>query len=622
MWLLRCAEKLNNRGMPVKRLLQAPFVLALTILAACNGTAVVTLTSTASTDNFLAYRVGLTAVQLQTSDGKSTLKVLPTGTMVDLANLTNVSEVLGAASVTKGTYTSALITLDYSSAQIVYDDGSVSGVALTPLGANGQAAGQISVTTTLDPSELFRITLKQSARLALDFKLAASNLVNVANKTVTITPLIAASAQPIDTKAVRIRGPIMGVNSTTLVFTSGVQPFDGSVSGLGQLAIAESDVTSFEVNGTSSTGAAGLAQLAGLSSGVLAVTYGTLTAVDTLSSTGATTSSTDVAFAATQVLAGSSVQGSGFDRITGVVSARSGNTLTIEDATLIGNDATNTFIPGTTIVNIGPNTVITLFGQGTTDFFTPLQVSVGSVIDAYGTVSTGNSGLATLDASAGRIRLNVTNVAGLVTEQGSGTLIINITSLGGRAVAAFDFVGTGADAGQYSVATGTLDLSNAIVGAPILATGSPSAFGTTVPNFTATSLLDPTTIQAELVVDWGAGTVAPFVTFDGTQIDLDARNNGIGQRHEIQVGAQNIDVVGLTSDPLITPSVSGSSALFAIGHSVSGTVENFNSYAAFITQLQSELDGTTLAEGLTALGQYTASTFAFSATSMTLVLNN
>jgi hypothetical protein len=62
--------------------------------------------------------------------------------------------------------------------------------------------------------------------------------------------------------------------------------------------------------------------------------------------------------------------------------------------------------------------------------------------------------------------------------------------------------------------------------------------------------------------------------------------------------------------------------VFSIGHSGSSTVESFNTYGAFITQLQSELNGVTLATGMTAIGQYTASTSAFSATSITLFLNN
>jgi len=51
-------------------------------------------------------------------------------------------------------------------------------------------------------------------------------------------------------------------------------------------------------------------------------------------------------------------------------------------------------------------------------------------------------------------------------------------------------------------------------------------------------------------------------------------------------------------------------------------IESFNGYDAFITQLQSELNGGTQATGMTAVGQYTAATFAFSATSITLFLNN
>src|SRR5579863_10323199 len=122
------------------RLFLAPAAFVLLALAACNGTAVVTLTSTASQDNFLAYRVGLVSVQLE---GKSALRILPASTIVDLTTLTEASEVLGAAAVSKGNYKSALVTLDYSTAQIVYDDGSLNGVVLTPVGANGQALGQV-----------------------------------------------------------------------------------------------------------------------------------------------------------------------------------------------------------------------------------------------------------------------------------------------------------------------------------------------------------------------------------------------------------------------------------------------------------------------------------------------
>jgi hypothetical protein len=633
---------------PWPKLLAVPLGLALLALAACNGTAVVTVTATPSTDTFIAYRVGLDSVQLQTSGGKKTLKVLPAGTTVDFVNLLNLSEVLGIPTAEKGTYTSAVITLDYSAAQIVYDDGSAAGLQLSPVNASGQAVGQISVTANLDPSNPVRIVAKQSTQVALNFNLAATNIVNVSAKTVTITPMFAASALPIDTKQVVMRGPLSGVNSSSLLFTTGLMPFGGTVGGSGQFTFSSSDVTTYEVNGIASTGAVGLAQIGALSAGAPIVTYGTLnssttttdTAVATTTpattSTGTTTTTSTtptvtgttevasttstVSFTASQVLAGSSVEGSGLDRLSGVVSARSGNTLAIEDGTLIASDGSNTFIPGTSIIAIGPNTALTFLGQGAVNANSPQQISVGSTIDAFGTATTTSSGV-TLDASAGRVRLDPTIAAGQVTVQGTGGLTLDLGSLGGRLVSVYDFAGTGADPTQYTVNTGALDLVNSVVGAPVVVSGFPNSFGVTSPDFTATTLLDTTTISAELVVDWGAGTAAPFTTFDTSAITIDVLNTSIGLRHQIQVGSQTINILGLSSDPQIAPAT-GSNTIFSIGHSASGITESFNTYPNFITQLQSELNGTVLVTGITAVGQYTASTFAFSANSITLFLNN
>ena len=341
--------------------LAAPLGAALLALPGCSGTAVVTMTSTASPDNFLAYRVGLVSVQLQASSGNSGLTLLPASTTVDLTTLTDVSEVLGAASATQGTYTTALITLDYSSAEIVYDDGSVNGVTLTPVGANGQALGVVQFKLILDPSDPFRIASKGASQLALDFNLAASNVVNVSGKTVTVTPLIAGSSLPIDAKPVRIRGPLVSVaggatgGSTTSgstvsgstvsgSLTLGIMPFNSAASGGGQLAVILSNASTYEINGIESTGGAGQGQLAALGTGALAVAYGTLATQTTTSGGTQSTAPATVAFFADQILAGSSVEATGLDRVSGIVMARSGNTLAIEDATMVGADGRTVII--------------------------------------------------------------------------------------------------------------------------------------------------------------------------------------------------------------------------------------------------------------------------------------
>jgi hypothetical protein len=632
----------------ISKLLVLPVSVALLTMAACGGSAVVTtLTATPSSDSFIAYRVGLASVQL-TKSGKAGSMVLPTETTVDFTKLFDFSELLGVPGVVKGTYTGALITLDYSAAQIIYDDGSLNGVALTPVDAKGKAVGLVTVGVALDPGDPIVSAAKQVGRLALDFNLAASNVVNLSARTVTITPMISASTLPIDTKQVRIRGPILRSSST--FFATGVQPFDSTTAGSGQLSIEPSDVTTYEINGFVSTGSIGQAQLTALPANTLALTFGTLSistattttpaattpaattpAATTTSPTSAGTAASVVSFAATQVLVDSSVQGLGIDVVSGVVSARSGNTLGIEDATLTQNGGTVTFMPGTTIVNVGPNTLITVFGQGVAAAISPQEISVGSSIEAFGTASqttatqtstaSGTSGVV-LDASAGRVRLDLTTAEGLVTAQGTAALTLNLTSLGGRSISAFDFSGSGAAPNQYGVATQQgVDLTNAIVGAPVVVTGFPSTFGTASPNFTASTLLDPTTIQAELVVDWNGGTAAPFTTSDSTAITFNVSNSSIGTRHQIQIGSQIVDIVGLSSGLTIAPTTAGSEMVFSIGHSTSFTIESFDTYSAFIAQLQSQLNGA-LATGMTAVGQYTVSTSAFSASSITLFLDN
>jgi hypothetical protein len=610
-------------------MLAAPLGAVLLLLAACSGTAVVTMTSTASTDNFLAYRVGLVGVQLQASSGNSGLTVLPASTTVDFATLTEVSEVLAAASVTKGTYTSALITLDYSAAQIVYDDGSVNGVTLTPLGANGQALGQIQIKLTLDPSDPFRVVSKGAVQLALAFNLGASNVVDVSGKTVTVTPLIAGSALPIDAKPVRVRGPLASVAGIASgSFTVNAMPFNSTASGGGALAVILSDTTTYEINGIESTGATGQERLAASGAGALAVAYGTLTNVNQITTTTTVTGSqsaatpTTVSFIANQVLAGSSVQGPGLDRVSGIVAARSGDTLAVEDATLVSAAGLETFLGGTTTVLMGANTLVTVFGQGGTQLNSTLQVSAGSTIDAFGVATVESADTATLDASAGHVRLDTTTASGLVTAQGAGALNLNLAFLGGRAIAPFDFVGSGAAPAQYEVDTPSLDLTNSTPGVPVIVSGLTASFGAPPPNFTASTLLDPTTIQAELVIDYGSGTAAPFTTYNSSAIDVDIRNPSIGARHLIQVGAQTINVLGLASDASIIPDPTAANTVFTIGHAASAGAENFDTFAAFIAQVQAEFQGATLAIGVTAVGQYTASTSTLSATSVTLFLNN
>jgi hypothetical protein len=588
--------------------------LALSLLAACNGTAVVTLS--ASPSHFLTYRVGLVAVELKTADGISSARILPSGTTMDLARLVDAGEVLGAAVVPNGKYSEALVTVDYGSADIIVDDGSVNGRQVTAVDANGQNLGQVQLDLKLDAAGPLHVASNKVARLALDFNLAASNSVDPTQNTVTVTPLIVASAGAVDDRPVRIRGPLLSADTVKLTFTETVTPFEATVGGTGKFVVNSTDATAYEIDGTPYAGTAGLSSLAAASAGEMTVAYGTFDA-------------SDESFAATRVLAGTSVEGGGLDRITGVVGARAGDTLTVRDAGLHSSDGTDSWVAGAASVTVGNATAVTPVAQAGAAVNGPQQISVGSRIVAFGTATTDNAGNVSMDATAGRVRLDDSSASGLVTTQQTGGVTLDLAYLDGRSLAGFDFTGTGtsssadAVAGQYSVGSGGLDLSNATVGSPLEVSGLVASFGAAPADFNATALEDSTTLQAQLVIDWGAaGTATPFMALNSADLDLDIHNAGIGQRHQIDIGAQSVDLTGLQADPLIVPDGTATRIVYAIGHASTLSVDNFHTFAAFVAALQSDLNGTTLAYNLTAEGHFAAADGTFTARAITVYLNN
>ena len=82
-----------------------------------------------------------------------------------------------------------------------------------------------------------------------------------------------------------------------------------------------------------------------------------------------------------------------------------------------------------------------------------------------------------------------------------------------------------------------------------------------------------------------------------------------------------MNLSGIAQNPQIVPGTAANT-VFTIGHSVTGSFESFNTYSAFIARLQTELTGSVLASGITAVGQYTSNNYSFSASSITLTLQN
>jgi hypothetical protein len=112
------------------------------------------------------------------------------------------------------------------------------------------------------------------------------------------------------------------------------------------------------------------------------------------------------------------------------------------------HDDDSHFARGTVQVTIGPNTKVTKNGAAAA----PGDISVGQSIEAFGAAapmsSSAMSGDWTLDATAGRVRMQPTSIYGFVKQTSAGMVTLQLASIAGRRVSAFNFAGTGMSAAQ------------------------------------------------------------------------------------------------------------------------------------------------------------------------------
>jgi len=580
------------------------------------------LTMTDAEGDFLSYTVNLTSLQLQTAAGAS-VETIPAVTKVDFAQLVDLTEVISAGQIPAAEYVSATLTLDYAGANITADDGTGKAVTLKPVDAKGAAlTGAVMVTVKLDNANHLRITPDRTGRLAFDFNLAASNTVDLAAATVMVSPTLVATVVPADNKRTRVRGQLVSSSTTANDFVLNVQPFHDQTKTNGQVTVDVSTTTAYQVNGTAFVGAAGLAALAALPADTMVAAFGTVN----------TTTQTITAAA---VLAGSSLENPSKDEVSGTVIARSGNTLTLRRATMWHHDGGDFESENQDVtVMVGANTAVT--EEGMMGAFTIADISVGQHVDAFGMVSTASSGGSgsgdgskTLDATAGAVRLEITSAWGVVTNLATGSVTVNLKSLDGLPVSAFNFAGTGtstamdAMATAYVINTGMLSQAGLAMNAPARVMGFVTPFGKAPPDFTAQTLVNFSAVPEALLVDWAQkGSAMAFTGLTAMSTSLQLNLAGVDKLHFIQMGPELIDLTTLATGPTIVPDTMAMNGVFAIGHRGMYKTESFNTFAAFITALAADLTPAGTVVDLAATGQYDSATNTFTANRIAVLIND
>jgi hypothetical protein len=559
--------------------------------ATTDGTVLIGLTD--ADGDFLHYTVDVVSLALERADG-STVETLPTTGRLDFAGYRDLTELFTAARVPLGTYVAGSITLDYSTADLQVESAGAAVPAIA-VDRDGNALTRYTLRIQLANGRPLVVGPGIPALLSVDFDLDASHEVDLTRSPaiVTTAPFLVAELEPVDEKDLRVRGLLRAVDTAAGEYSVHVRPWHlrgGAAFGVATVHTAGD--TQFEVDGVSYTGDAGLAALAALPADSPTVAFGTLTPAERR-------------YDARIVLAGSSVPGQELDAVLGNVVARSGDVLTVRGATIVRRSGPVIF----------RDTVTVTIGAGTSVRRRPGQeldgtaISVGQRVEILGTITPAPvAGATTLDATAGRVRLLVTSLAGQVTTAGPGQLNVDLAAIDRRPAGLFDFSGTGiapavdADPADYEVATGSLPAGDLATGDVVRVFGFVQPFGAAPQDFNAVTVAGLGTRSARLALGWRpGGTGAPFLAIGADGIVPDLANPDLGARHAIVVGGVPIDLLDLPAAPALVP-LAGGPTRYAI---LEGQrVLLFADFASLATALTERLDGSTKAYGLWAEGAW------------------
>ena len=561
------------------------------------GTLLVSITD--ADGDFVSYSVDVLSVTLQRRGGGS-VEVLPGSTRIDFAQLTELSDLLAVATLAPGEIVGGKIRLDYGNAEVFVESGGQV-VRANVVDTSGAPLGVTELDIELAARDHLIVTRGRAALLALDFDLAASHEVDVAQTppVVKARPYIVAEIEPVAEKELRLRGALVSTDLAGSSYTVDVRPWFRPDGAHGRVTVHTTDTTSFEIDGVPATGAAGLRALAAKPAGTLTVAFGTL-------------STTERRFTAEIVHAGDSVSGERLDAVHGNIVARTGDQLTVKGAFAVRSNHVAR-LHRTVLVNVGADTKVLKTGSlGTV--LDASALSVGQHIVAFGTLTepATDATPGAFDATNGRVRMMPTHLHGAVNSVVPGQLNLNLRGIDRLGIDLFDFAGTGITAAQdanpadYEVATATLGLATIAAGEAVRVVGFVRPFGSAPADFEGRTVVDFREPPAMLGIGWGStGTTAPFLSMSATGLVLDIDNPSIGARHALLVGMRQIDLLTLPTSPTLAPPTTGRAVY---GISVGREIRLFSTFEEFSAELGLTLGGGRAALALTASGSYDAAT--------------
>jgi hypothetical protein len=652
------------------------------------------VTLTDDPGDFTSYIINVDSVTL-TGQTVGIVTAVATPETVDFSKLNNIAELWASASIPNDTYTSATITLDYTDAVISVLVNGQSELA-TVVDDTGASVTTISITVNFDNENPLVVTPTYAStsahRLAIDFDLAASNQVSTSSSPplVVVRPFLTIATRPADTKLIRVRGPLtntsLGAAATGSTipgavgtYTVFVRPFYDEVDSLGSLSLFNTPSTIYSINGASYVGIAGINELQQLSAGTT-MTAAYATFVPTVNNLPYPPATAGI-FYPVYVVAGSTLEDIYTEGLSGYVTARSGNTLTLSGSTLIiNNEETTCNIYGqvtcynnaATQLLVAPGTLVTADNSTQTGLNSD-SISVGQYITARGIYELPASGVVTLDATGtsstntGSVRIMPSEIWGSLVSSTADSLVMNLQTINGWPASSYNFSGNGASAAQnpsaaaFAVNTGALTVPAGVVaGDPLWVDGIFSPFGSAPPDFNATAVNSEASVQvaggsgtpagtqtcgvgsqvcdpASLQVLWttAPGTTVPFAGLSYSSFSIDLSNAQL-VKAVMRIGPESIDLKSLPASPIVVPvpataTTATFSPLYAFGNPTTASVTptvvtsttaitQVSNFSDFVYLLVNQMNATNPAQQFEARGVYNRTTNTFTATSINLVL--
>ena len=586
------------------------------------------VTVTDDPSDFTSYTTSLASLTMTRNDG-AIFTAIATEEIVDFTTLGKSSELWASATIPNGTYTSATLTFDYTSAVVTVLNNGVPEQA-TLVDPTGAALTTIAVTVVFDPANPLVIlptyASTSAMRLAIDFNLAASNSVSFATSpaTVTVKPFVTMGVAPADYKPLRVRGPLINSSTQLGTYTVYVRPFHDEASALGSVTMFNNGSTIYTLDGTTYLGSPGLNLLSQAPAGTTMV----------LSYTTFQPTATAGLFNNTYAVAGSSLETQSTVNLSGDVIQRSGNVMTLRGSTLSTPDGTSTYRTTDALLLVGPGTLVTADGVVTAAPLTANSIAVGQHVEAVGVYELTN-GVTTVDATssnsiAGRVRLESTELYGQLLGTTATGLSLNLQTINNWPVSNYTFAGNGmttaqdSSAADYQVNTASAAIPAGVAaGNPLWIDGFTNAFGAAPPDFDATTVTAEASEPASLRVSWAnGGTTTPFTGLTSSGFSINLANANLATA-AIRIGPESISLASLAASPSVVPTSAGVTLTFspryAIGNAANG-ISVFSSFASYLAQLNTTFAAGTPAMQLEARGLYNRATNTFTANSVNVVL--